>query len=256
LGIDESRSQIYFGRCADEAHSPTAKAETEENGNFVRFANKCRGKAMKSVLELNSNPHIATPKNPCSAAGDFQRVFATEMTDMFRLALLLTADTAKAERCLMLAMRACFRSSGVSREQAHILARRAVIRNAIRSVLNAEDVLPAEIRDDLSSQICLGPEGHAMKTSPESLAIMGLSNFERVVFVICVLEGYDTQDCAVLLGRAQRDVQDALAQATSRIVSFAERKKNERSTAFQTSSYGAVSNVGREQDEACGTLLG
>ena len=211
---------------------------------------------MKSVLELNNNPHIATPKNPCSAAGDFRRVFATEMTDMFRLALLLTADTAKAERCLIHAMRACFHSSGVSGEQAHIWARRAVIRNAIRSVLNDEDVLPAEIGDDLSSQICLRPEGHTMRTSPESLAIMALSNFERVVFVICVLEGYDTQECAELLGRQQRDVQDALAQATSRIVSFAKRKNNQRSTASRTSSYGAVSDAGEEQDDTCGTLLG
>jgi DNA-directed RNA polymerase specialized sigma24 family protein len=45
------------------------------------------------------------------------------------------------------------------------------------------------------------------------MSILGLEDFERVVFVMSVLEKYSDQDCAVLLGCSRQDVREARMQA-------------------------------------------
>ena len=93
---------------------------------------------MKSALQFHSNQFRLTEEDTYAKAEDFQRLFAREMTDLFRLSLLLTADAEKAERCLTLAMRDCMTNSTVSKGWAFVWARRTVVRNAIRLVLETE----------------------------------------------------------------------------------------------------------------------
>jgi len=208
------------------------------------------GRALREITRrgLPAAERYATPD-------DFQRIFAMAMTDLFRLALLLTADAEEAERSLILAMRDCFDSGAVSREWAHIWARRAVVRKAIERISSIKGAPPAVATSERGSRIDLLPREYPVAMLPESLAILDLPDFERLVFVICTLEHFSTQDCALLLGRSLKDVRGALARATDTIVSSEERRQTERSESCRAGSRGAWGGACVEQNGACGTLL-
>jgi hypothetical protein len=139
---------------------------------------------------------------------EFVNVFECERVGLQRLALLLTANSVTAKRCLNRAFRDCIASSSVSKEWVLSWTRRMVIRNAIslligngnRSFVNknghADNEPIAFVPDDSQSAVA----------TPES--ILNLPEFERFVFVICVLERYSIHDCALLLGKAPRDVKE------------------------------------------------
>ncbi len=210
---------------------------------------------MKSELLSAGKRNIAAEKDSSATADDLHSIFAKEIAGLFRLALLLTGDAEEAETCLILAMRDCFKSRTAPKEQAHIWARRVLVRKAIQLILGAKDTSFGEIRRGSASQTCLWPRLDSMEILPESLAILDLSNFERFVFVLCVREGYDIQDCAQILGRSENDVRDALAQATCRIVSFEKCKNRQRCKTLRFGTYGSFGDIRREKDDACGTIL-
>ena len=152
-----------------------------------------------------------------STAEDFQRFFAAEMTDLLRLALLLTAEAENAERTLILAVRDCSQNDCVPKEWIRTRARRAVIRQAIHLVLDNETALPETLlkrqpQFQWSSGQC------AAEAVSESLAILSLPKLERLVFVICGIERYSIQDCSLLLNESADIVRGALRCATSQLV--------------------------------------
>ena len=65
------------------------------------------------------------------ASKAFVRVFGCERTGLQRLALLLTANSGAAKRCLIPAFRECIASSSVSKVGVLSWTRRMVIRNAM-----------------------------------------------------------------------------------------------------------------------------
>ena len=67
------------------------------------------------------------------AADDFKELFATSLPGLFRVALLITGSYVLAEASLMAALDECMMTGSVSRQWAQSLARRVVIRNAIRT---------------------------------------------------------------------------------------------------------------------------
>lgn len=128
---------------------------------------------------------------------------------MQKLALLLTADSETAKICLVRAFRECIASSSVFRESVLSWTRRIVIRNAICVVLDQGGRRFVDANDDADN----GPIAFSPDDSPDAIAVsksvLDLSDFDRFVFVICVLERYSMYDCALLLGRSPRDVDDA-----------------------------------------------
>jgi hypothetical protein len=148
------------------------------------------------------------------APEDVRRFFTGEMTDVLRLALHLTADVQKAETCLMLAMRDCFERGTVSEEWLPRWARRMVVRNAIRLVLEKETETCHETEfafyqrtsDDLSYWV------------RESVAILQLDDFDRLAFVICVFERYALLDCALLMKTTPKNVRAAIARAGNQLL--------------------------------------
>jgi DNA-directed RNA polymerase specialized sigma24 family protein len=163
---------------------------------------------------------------------DFQQLFTTEMADFFRLSLQLTADFNKAERCFTLAMKDCFDSNSVIKGFARTWARRMVIRNAIHVVLGVNDEF---VREE-ESVFHLQPRRDLVNELRESLPIMELSEFDRLVFVTCVLEHLSILDCALLLRKSPKDVNDAIARATNQIASRPDHNDTELSTASRTIS--------------------
>jgi len=206
---------------------------------------------MISALQMHRNRRNSEEKDSCATSEDFQQLFATEMGDLFRLSLQLTADAEKAESCVIFAMRDCFSGSTVSKERAHIWARRMVVRNAIRLVLGRENDIPCEAL----SEVCTQPSQYRIEVLQESVAILGLPDFDRLAFVICVLERYSILDGAMLLRKTPKDVNDAIVRATNEVVSNEERNHPGATGKLRTNTYFDGSYEGGKLDGSCGTIL-
>jgi DNA-directed RNA polymerase specialized sigma24 family protein len=204
-----------------------------------------RALTARRVRHSRVNETHATPE-------DFQQLFAMEMTDLFGLSFRLTADAEKAESCLILAMRECFDSScNVSKKWVRKWVRRAVIRNAIRQVLDKENTLYDGIFRDIGSEFPLQPSEYRIEELQESLAILELPDLDRLVFVICVLERYSILDCALLMSKSPKEVNDARVRATNQVI----EAEGWNHLVGSASVRGAGSCREREFDGSCGTLL-
>jgi hypothetical protein len=210
---------------------------------------------MRSSLQFHSNQFKSIEDDTYATTDDFQRLFARDMTDLFRLSLQLTADAETAERCLILAMRESFANSTVAKEWALIWARRTVIRNAIRLVLGAKNTIPSDIDCETVSDFHLQPTEYRIEALRNSLSILELPDFDRLVLVICVLERYSILDCALLLKSSPTAVSAARVHAINQVVSAEERNRHEPTTTSSTSLYGACSNGIGEVNDFCGSLL-
>jgi len=148
------------------------------------------------------------------------------MTDLFRLSLQLTADAEKAESCLILSMRESLPTAALQ-GMGRIWVRRTVIRNAIRLVLGANSIVPGNIDCEEVSDFHLQPTEYRIEALRNSLSILRLPDLDRLIFVICVLERYSILDCALLLKRSPKDVNNARLRAINQVV-FAEERKSTR----------------------------
>ena len=185
---------------------------------------------MASVLHFPSSRIRRNEERSYATDDDFQRLFSSEITDFFRLSLQLTADAEKAERCFIDAMRDCFGSSTVSRGFARIWAHRMVIQNGIRLTLGIEN---RSICDG-GCEFHLQPSEYPLKELQESVATLELPDFDRLVFVICILERLSILDCALLLRRSPKEVNDAIARATKQVASAGNWTHTERFTMPRT----------------------
>lgn len=158
---------------------------------------------------------------PASAA-EFVRLFESENADLRWLAVLLTANAKDAEHCLALALKECISNNPVSKDWAHAWARRVVIRTAVRIVTDSKKPLAVPTRDYMAFPIPLRPTQAAGEVITEPTAILDLPEFERLAFVLCVLERCSVYDCALLVGRSPRAVYEAKERATSRVIHVSE----------------------------------
>ena len=106
-------------------------------------------------------------------ATDFCRIFEQNMSGLYRLAFLLTANQHMAEGCFARGLEDAARSNRVFKEWAHSWARRAVIQNAIQMIV------PRPTEGSTSSSTSDVSIGHALAKSAEIAAIVELPAFER-----------------------------------------------------------------------------
>jgi DNA-directed RNA polymerase specialized sigma24 family protein len=139
---------------------------------------------------------------------EFVSVFECERAALQRLALLLTANSEAAKRCLIGAFRGCIASSSVSREWALVWSRRMVIRNAISLVMGPGGQSFVNTNDDAYNGLIAFSPNDSPDAGRTSEAILDLPDLERFVFVICVLERYSIRECALLLGKSPREVNE------------------------------------------------
>ena len=157
-------------------------------------------------------PMQAVDERPITyaTAADLFKTFTEEMHSLYLLALLLTADHDKAERCFVSAMGECRADIGVFMEWTRSRARREILTYAVRMIT------PAPAHADNSSLVGLKSPATSAGNSPLA-AILALDPFERFVFVISVLERRSEQDCALLLRSSRRDIIIARALALQRL---------------------------------------
>lgn len=194
---------------------------------------------MRSMFQYHSDQFKLVEEDTYATADDFQKLFAREMADLYRLSLHLIGDVEKAEICLIHAMRECFSSGSVSRKWAQKWARRMVVRNAIR-IVRGTGILPADIPSEAGVGFYLQPTEHRIEALREAPAILDLPDFDRLVFVICVLERYSILECALLLETSPKEVRDARVRATDQVIS-PEQNHDGPVTPFRTSPYIAYS---------------
>lgn len=187
-----------------------------------------------------------------STAEDFERLFEEHATDLLRLALHLTADAEKAEGCLILAMRDCSVSTGIAKDRAYIWARRMVIRNAVRMIWGT----PTDFLTEPAFEIQVQPTEYPPELIRESFAILALSDFERLAFVICILERYSFLDCALLLVKTPQEVHEAVLSAADQVVFVETRSSCDDVSTASCNKDGALGTRGMYLDGSCGSLFG
>lgn len=203
---------------------------------------------MNNILQFRSHRCNSSEKDHFATPRDLQQMFVAEMTDLLRLSLDLTGEVEMAEKCLILAMRDCFDRSVVSKKWARLWARRMVVRNAIRLVFGIENDIQCETGRDFHLQ----PSEYHIEALRGSVAIRDLPDFDRLVFVLCVLERYSILDCAQLLRRSPKDAEDARERSATRVISVEERKHPQTLTTFRT---GPCRDERGEFDGSYGPIL-
>src|SRR5215468_5110457 len=148
--------------------------------------------------------------NDYATNDDFCRIFHEEMRSLYLLAFLLTTSHEHAERCFFAAMEDALKERRVFRGFVQRWSRRIVIKNAIR--LTAGPTAQSHVPPDHWAKA--GDESPASTTIG---AITQLASFDRIVFVISVLERYSEWECALLLDCSTRDVRRARIHALQQL---------------------------------------
>lgn len=144
---------------------------------------------------------------------DFEQVFTKSMSGLHLLAFLLTADKQKAEECFVAGLEDSINGNPVFREWANSWSRRAIIKRAIAMV---RPTPASEGRLQGSRAV---PEADHPDCLNLAKSVTSLPPFSRFVFVMGVLEGYSTAECALLLNSTRHNVAAASAEAIRQVVS-------------------------------------
>lgn len=145
---------------------------------------------------------------------DFCRIFDENMNSLYLLAFLLTGDHAQAEQCFVSGLEDAIEGNPVFREWAHSWSGRAIIQNAVRLVKPRPDDANGSLRSNSGDSDYKGP---LAERQIEISAILGLDPFERMVYVMTVLEHYSDHECSLLVGCARRDVLPLRIRALEKI---------------------------------------
>jgi hypothetical protein len=154
---------------------------------------------------LDTIQFVEENASPYATASDFCKMFIHEMSSLYLLALLLTGNDGKAERCFISALDECVEETGVVRGSVTPLIRLAIIEHAIQMIR------PVPESDDYFSLT-----SPAAQNSP-FVASRALGPFERFVSVMSILEGWSEQDCALRLSCSRRDVATARLPALNSV---------------------------------------
>lgn len=147
-------------------------------------------------------------ENQYATREDFRTILDDDLNPLYQLSFLLTADHQKAERCFVASIEDCANESRVFRAWARAWAKRVVVENAIR------ELKPRLSRSSSFSLPFLRNQESSSPTENFTAdALLALADFERFVFVLCVLERYRENDCALLLGCSASQVREACTGA-------------------------------------------
>jgi len=147
-----------------------------------------------------------------ATSGDFCRLFADKVDSLYQLAFLLTGNHDTAEQCFVTGVEDSVHGNNVFKEWAHSWAKRTIVQLAIRA-LQPRPFDPDSVEDTITHGDVKGvPDRHDVIGR-----LLSLDDFDRVVFVMSVLERYSEHECALLLGCTPPDVREARTRALQQI---------------------------------------
>jgi DNA-directed RNA polymerase specialized sigma24 family protein len=132
--------------------------------------------------EMNKTVVSASLRSSYVGRKDFCALFERDMNTLYSLALLLTAEHVKAEQVFLAAFTECMESADVFRGWERSWSRRAIVKQAIRSIRPRHDDFDVAL---------------AAKELPARL--LELRPFDRFVFAMTVLERYTIRETAVFM---------------------------------------------------------
>lgn len=169
---------------------------------------------MMTEAHVTDTRDISKQTTLYATGADFCRIFKEDMTNLYLLSLVLTADPAKAEQCFVAALDECAAGNQVFKEWSRSWARRAIVKNAVRLIAPE----PIYVNGVPNIAVASGATDRARpEVQVEISALFGLNSFERFAFVMSVLEGYFDQDCALLLGCTRQALIAARVRAAQEI---------------------------------------
>jgi DNA-directed RNA polymerase specialized sigma24 family protein len=163
---------------------------------------------------------------------EFASAFEYERVGLERLALLLTANSEAAKQCLIRAFRECTASGSVSKEWVLNWMRRVVIRNAISLVIGSGGRSFVDTKAEAEDRLITFSPDEPPGAIATSESILDLPECDRFVFVICVLEHYSIHDCALLLGKSPREVQEIRHRVGKQVPQLDERGNSSQGLAM------------------------
>jgi Sigma-70, region 4 len=164
---------------------------------------------------LNTHRVAAERTGQRATCEDFRELFTEDVHDLHLLSFLLTANHEKAERCFVAGLDECVDGDSVLKEWARPWAQRMIVRNAVQMIAPQ----PGAARSTPST-FCSADDANLAAIAFEDgpfAKILALSDFERFVYVLSVLEGYPLQDCATLLGTSRQTVEETRVRALQHI---------------------------------------
>jgi hypothetical protein len=154
-------------------------------------------------------------ENQYATREDFRKILDKDLNRLYQLSFLLTADHQKAERCFVASIEDCANENRVFREWARPWTKRVVVENAIRELKPRPSRSNSPSLPSVRNQQSSSPPGHFTAD-----ALLGLGDFVRFVFVLCVLERYRENDCTLLLGCSASQVRGAWTRAVETLASI------------------------------------
>ena len=157
--------------------------------------------------------------NQYATREDFLKIFDEDLNPLYQLSFLLTRDHQKGERCFLAGIEDCASENRVFREWARAWTKRVIVENAIR------ELKPRRSHSNWSSLPSVLSHNQRSSSPTRHLdvdAVLGLADFERFVFVLCVLERYREHECALLLGCSVSEVRDTRTRAMEELASSGE----------------------------------
>jgi hypothetical protein len=164
---------------------------------------------------------------------EFPKLFTEDVNSLYLLSFLLTTNRQEAERCFVPGLADCVDGNSIFKEWASAWARHIIVRNATRIVgPHVRPAAPAASPSHLANE-------DNFPTIPLHDApfanVLALEDFERFVYVLCVLERYPDESCAVLLGTSTEEIQKTRIRALQHIAESNEaRRKCDLETRDQT----------------------
>jgi hypothetical protein len=152
---------------------------------------------MTCLQQIRAGKHTA---GEYASREDICRVFAENLNSLYQLSLLLTGDDEKAEQCFVASLGDSIKANNVFKKLARHWAKRTIIENAIRALRPHPGAA--------NSPIPVAPQERSVMDN-----LLALGNFERFVFVMCVLERYSEQGCSALLSCSVEDIRRAGTKA-------------------------------------------
>ena len=149
--------------------------------------------------------------NQFATNGDFCELFMDASRGLYLLSILLTADHEKARRCFIASRDECIGGNSFSHEWANSWARLMIVRNTVRMLT----VNPGSCGPDPAAV----PESTSLQDA--FLArLLALEDFERLVYVLSVLEEYPDRNCAALLTVSPQRIREVRISALKHIGYF------------------------------------
>jgi len=153
-------------------------------------------------------------ENQYATGEEFLKIFEEDLNPLYQLSFLLTGDHQKGERCFLAGIEDCANENRVFREWARAWTKRVIVKNAIR------ELNPQRSHSNWSSLPSVFSHNQQLSSQDRHFdadAVLRLADFERFVFVMCVLERYRERECALLLGCSASQVREACARAIQKL---------------------------------------